>query len=142
MKKCTKCKQTKPLLDYYKRGKDKGKRPESKSCSISYRKSKRKESLDGYWRVYKLPSEKYVGITSDVKSRMNSHRSGKQTAAKNVDDIKILAKYKRVEWAIIHEAVYHLLGYDGCHLKPNEKKEIFGSIEITNEEIYNDLNNY
>jgi len=123
MKKCTKCKQTKPLLDYYKRGQDKGKRSECKSCHIAYRTLKRKESLDGYWRVYMLPSEKYVGITSDMNSRMASHRSGSHTCAKNVDNVKILAKYKKVEWAIIHEAIYHLFGYNGCHLKHNKKMD-------------------
>jgi hypothetical protein len=126
MKNCTKCKQVKPLSDYYNNGTGKGKRPECKKCCLADTRMRRKRDLDGYWRVYKLPSENYVGITSDIRRRVNSHRSGKQTAAKNVDDIKILAKYKRVEWAIIHEAVYHLLGYDGCHLTPN-KKRIYGN---------------
>ena len=131
MKNCTQCKQTKPLSDYYKNGTRKGRRSECKKCGIASRRANMKNMIDGYWRVYKLPSENYVGITSCMKSRMNSHRSGKQTPAKNVDDVKVLAKYKKVEWAIIHEAIYHLLGYNGCHLKPNT----FGRVNITQQEI-------
>lgn len=112
---CSKCNELKVQSEYYKNGKPKkGLRPECKKCTIKYRTLKRKEELDGYWYVYKITEDNYVGITSDLKGRKAVHKyNGKQIKA-----IKIIAKYKKPELAIIHEAILHLIGYKGCSLKP------------------------
>lgn len=114
-KKCTKCGFVKNRSSFYFN--KNGIRSECKQCSIKYTIKKRKTSLNGYWYVYKLKKEKYIGITTDIKSRMSSHKCN----GKYVEDFKIVAKYKRVELAIIHEAILHLIGYKGCHLTPDGK---------------------
>lgn len=115
-KKCTKCNVVKSRSDFYikKKGTD-WIRPECKDCSIKSTTIKRKIGLSGYWYVYKLKKENYVGITTDMKSRMATHKH----IGKCTEDAKIIAKYKKVEFAIIHEAILHLIGYKGCHLKPD-----------------------
>ena len=115
MKKCTQCKELKKESEYYSNGKPKkGLRPECKKCTNRIHVSRRKQKLDGYWYVYKIVEDNYVGITSDFKSRKAVHKyNGKQ-----VKTMKKIAKYKRPEFAIIHEAILHLIGYKGCSLKP------------------------
>jgi hypothetical protein len=114
-KKCTKCKTLKPASDFYLKNKEKGwLRPECKVCSNRLTTERRKQSLDGYWYVYKIVDDHYVGITSDLKSRKASH---KHNGLKAKSMIKI-AKYKKPEYAIIHEAIMHLMGWKGCSLKP------------------------
>jgi hypothetical protein len=114
-KKCTKCKIEKSKNDFYLKNKEKNWiRPECKDCSNKLTLERRKKSLDGYWYVYKIVEDNYVGITSDFNSRKASHKCN----GKKVKSMKKIAKYKRPEYAIIHEAILHLIGYKGCSLKP------------------------
>ena len=115
MKKCTKCNKEKPKSDFYLKNKKKGwLRSECKKCCIKLSIQKRKNKLDGYWYVYKILEDNYVGITSDYESRKASHKN----LGKKVKTMKKIAKYKRPEYALIHEAILHLIGYKGCSLKP------------------------
>jgi len=115
-KQCTKCKLVKNNSEFYFKNKDKGwLRPECKKCSIELTKARRKAKSDGYWYVYKILEDNYVGITSDFDSRKAVHKyKGKKTKT-----MKKIARYKRPEYAIIHEAILHLFGYNGCQLKPD-----------------------
>ena len=116
MKRCTKCLKEKPKDDFYLKNKERGwRRPECKSCSCKLTTERRLAKLDGYWYVYKILEDHYVGVTSDYKSRKASHKH----KGKKVGTMKIIAKYKRPEYALIHEAVLHLFGYKGCSLKPD-----------------------
>lgn len=115
MKKCTQCKELKKESEYYSNGKPKkGLRSECKKCTNKKTIARRQQKLNGYWYVYKIVEDNYVGITSDFKSRKAVHKyKGKQ-----VKTMKKIARYKRPEFAIIHEAILHLIGYKGCSLKP------------------------
>ena len=115
---CTQCKTEKSKDDFYLKSKKKGwLRPECKSCSNKITIARRKKyNCDGYWYVYKIVEENYVGITTDFKTRKASHRY----KGKKVKTMKKIARYRRVELAIIHEAILHLMGYKGCQLKRNE----------------------
>ena len=115
MKKCTKCLIEKHKSEFYLKNKEKGwLRPECKKCSIKLTAERKKAKADGYWYVYKILEDNYVGITSNFKSRKATHKN----LGKNVKTMKKIAKYKRPEYALIHEAVLHLMGYKGCALKP------------------------
>ena len=114
-KKCTKCNIVKSRSDFYIKKKGTNWiRPECKECNIIQTTDRRKDKKTGYWYVYKIIEDNYVGITSDFNSRKATHKNlGKITST-----MKIIAKYKKPEYALIHEAIMHLLGYKGCSLKP------------------------
>jgi len=118
MKKCTKCLKEKPKSNFYLKNKEKGwLRPECKACSIRLSAERRKKLLNNCWYVYKIQEDNYVGITSDFDSRKAVHKY----RGKKVSSMKKIAKYKRPEYAIIHEAILHLFGCKGCSLKPAGK---------------------
>ena len=115
MKKCTKCSIEKPKSDFYFKDKERVKlKYECKECNIKWRTERKKEKNDGYWYVYKIAADNYVGITSNFLSRKATHKS----RGKRVDSMKKIARYRRPEYALIHEAFLHLIGYNGCALKP------------------------
>ena len=116
IKQCTKCKSVKDSSEFYLKNKAKGwLRSECKKCSVELTTVRRKTKSDGYWYVYKILEDNYVGITSDFDSRKAVHKyRGKKTKT-----MKKIARYKKPEYAIIHEAILHLLGYNGCQLKPD-----------------------
>ena len=65
--------------------------------------------LDGYYSVYLLPKENYVGQTKKIKARMADHRyNGRDTS-----DYKILHTFATRKEAIAKEKEYHAMGYNG-----------------------------
>ena len=66
---------------------------------------------DGYYSVYLLPNENYVGQTKGVKKRISQHK----TDGKDTSDYKILHTFETRKEAIAKEAEYHSNGYNGKH---------------------------
>lgn len=68
---------------------------------------------DGYYRVYLLPFENYVGMTDNIKRRVRQHRE----SGRNTKDYSILYKtYNPIE-AHLFETQKHLDGYAGFNNK-------------------------
>lgn len=64
---------------------------------------------DGYYYVYYLPNENYVGMTVNVFGRKRDHKN----RGMNVDGFKILSKCTSKSEARILECSYHQKGYNG-----------------------------
>lgn len=114
MKTCRVCNKQKPIEDFGTRlGKPTNRcKPCKYKQNNEWRKKKRDATKKYYW-VYYLPEEHYVGITSDIKARMEQHEyNGKIT-----DGYELYGKYRHPAEAIIVEAWFHLHGYYGCNYK-------------------------
>ena len=69
----------------------------------------RARQKDGYFYLYYLPEEHYVGISNYVKGRMYDHsKKGKIT-----EGYEIIAKFKRGVDAHLLETMFHQRGYNG-----------------------------
>jgi len=74
--------------------------------------SKWQESIkDGYYYVYLLPKENYVGCTDNVYMRMSNHR----VKNRDTSDYIILGRFKDRDEALRLETSYHDKGYAGKH---------------------------
>jgi hypothetical protein len=67
------------------------------------------DKLDGYFYVYYLPEEHYVGMTNNVHRRIKYH----DYSGKIVDNYEILARFKRQVDAHLFETILHTLDYNG-----------------------------
>ena len=65
---------------------------------------------DGFFTVYLLPKDNYVGQTSNMYRRLFEHKS---ESNRDTTDAKVLGKYKTREEALAIEASYHAKGYLG-----------------------------
>lgn len=74
---------------------------------------------DGYFYVYYLPEEHYVGMTNSLHNRMRYH----DFSGKIVDNYEILARFKRQVDAHLFETKLHALDYNGFYVG-NYKTEI------------------
>ncbi len=63
----------------------------------------------GEWLVYMLPDHQYVGYTCNLEYRMNNHRHD----GKNTDNVKVLHRFHRKDFAMLVEDGYHSLGWLG-----------------------------
>lgn len=70
---------------------------------------------DGFYTVYYLPKENYIGITSQLKQRLTSHKC----KGKDVLDVEIINKYKTKREALDVEAAFHNAGYLGRKKRHN-----------------------
>ena len=50
--------------------------------------------------IYILPTEKYIGITTNIRKRMNKHRSHSN---KFVDDCMVLKEFNNLDKALLYE---------------------------------------
>lgn len=64
---------------------------------------------DGYYYLYYLPEEHYVGITNFVKQRIAKHKH----LGKVVDNYEIICKFKFAVQAHLYETYLHCMGYNG-----------------------------
>lgn len=134
MKRCTKCNIEKELSEfrfYYRKAEDRSYyRQPCKDCEkISARgralrwaknnlKRARDKSMkyyyntlkDGYYYVYLLPNENYVGQTSTIKKRIREHLNDHN---RDTTDWKVLHKCTTREEALSLERSYHEKGYKG-----------------------------
>tara|TARA_R110002073_G_scaffold274753_1_gene438263 strand:+ start:286 stop:696 length:411 start_codon:yes stop_codon:yes gene_type:complete len=73
---------------------------------------------DGLYTVYLLTNENYVGQTDNLYQRLLGHKSKHN---RNVEDVKIIGKYKTRKEALDVERSYHNKGYKGMN-KSHKKK--------------------
>ena len=73
-------------------------------------KAFKESKKDGLFTVYLLVNENYVGQTSSLYLRLQTHKS---SDGRDVSDVQILGKYKTREEAKAVEAEYHSKGYLG-----------------------------
>jgi predicted GIY-YIG superfamily endonuclease len=126
MKECIKCNTTKPYSEFNKRKDSKdGFRNDCSECLNERTKnnyhnnvesiSKRRKELHKLQKhkplVYLLKKEQYVGVTENIKKRMNRHSS----CGRLVDDVVVLMDFKSRTEALELECFLHELGYKGKH---------------------------
>ena len=104
-----KTEEQKQKWNTYMRKWNKDNREKNKQKESDRQKRNYLKSLSGYFYLYYLPEEHYVGITNNVYRRMNYHRS----SGKHVEDVEIVAKFKRQVNAHLYETMLHSFGYEG-----------------------------
>lgn len=77
------------------------------------------KKCDGYFYVYYLPEEHYVGMTNNLYHRMRTHR----LQGRHVKDVEILARFIRQVDAHLFETKLHSMDYNGFFVA-NFKKQI------------------
>ena len=140
MKECITCKETKELTEFSKnKNRKDGLQYRCKSCNKEYNKQHyltnpdyRKQNYldniesykqynkqyrlsknDGFYSVYLIPSDNYVGVTESLYKRMAQHKS----IGRDITDYRILAQFNNREEALEVEELIHDLGYNGRHAK-------------------------
>jgi hypothetical protein len=85
--------------------------PSNKSKAVKYKKNRYNKERHplGYTAVYYLPEEHYVGITLNVKARMNKHKNEGRIS----DGYEILGWFERSVDAHLFETLLHVRGYRG-----------------------------
>ena len=126
MKECIKCKTVKPCSEFNKRKDSKDGFRNDCSVCLNDRVKKnyynnvediltRRKELHKLKKhkplVYLLKSESYVGVTENIKKRMNRHLSD----GRFVDDVVILKEFNSRPEALELEEFFHDLGYIGKH---------------------------
>lgn len=81
-------------------------RDNNKEHNKTYHKEWRE---DGYYSVYLLPNENYVGQTKQLKFRMSEHKLN----GKDISDYRVLHTFETRKEALEKEAEYHRMGYRG-----------------------------
>jgi predicted GIY-YIG superfamily endonuclease len=69
-----------------------------------------KQPKDGYYTVYLIPLEWYVGYTGEVKRRLSEH---KNEFKRDISNWVVLAEVETKQEAIEIEYHYHSIGYKG-----------------------------
>jgi hypothetical protein len=111
-KECRVCFNTKNISEFSNCIKSYGtfKRSYCKECGRKQRRDWHKNRKDGFWYIYYLPEEHYIGMTSLISERLKAHdRKGKI-----IDNYEIIGKYSNPALALMHEALFHYCGYEGC----------------------------
>lgn len=73
---------------------------------------------DGYFYVYYLPEEHYVGMTNNIHRRIRYHNC----SGKIINDYEILARFKRQVDAHLFETKFHAMDYNGFFVGNYNKK--------------------
>ena len=69
---------------------------------------------DGFYSVYYIPEEHYVGMTNCVKFRLASH---KHTSDRDLEGFRVLKTFDCPHKAHIYETQWHSMGANGSHLR-------------------------
>lgn len=106
---CSKCKKMKPESAFHKdRSRNAGLQRYCKSCKKQADVNGKKE-FEGYFLLYYLPKERYVGMTKNFTKRKKRHKE----KGKNVKYAFILLKTKKMKLAHLAETLLHMLGFNG-----------------------------
>lgn len=70
----------------------------------------RRNRKDGYYSVYYLPNEHYVGMTDQYEHRMKQH---KQVHKRDITDCRVLMTFDNPFDAHIYETQWHKMGANG-----------------------------
>lgn len=81
-----------------------------------YYAKKLAKTKDGYYSVYYIPEEHYIGVSNQVKKRMWNHSS----KGLITEGWEIIARFERLVDAHWFEVLFHQRGYNG-HNKFNHK---------------------
>ena len=127
MKRCYRCKQTKPYEEFHRSSSSKdGRRKACKECKkiinkeerakrrdyyLDYMKEWNANKKDGYSRVYLLEDYDYVGTTDNIYHRFAVHKSRDKRDCTNY---RILYKSKSREDCLELEELLHDMGYYGA----------------------------
>tara|TARA_R110002124_G_scaffold105653_1_gene256829 strand:- start:58 stop:417 length:360 start_codon:yes stop_codon:yes gene_type:complete len=84
----------------------------NKEKILAQTKAAYESKKDGFYTVYLLVNENYVGQTHNLYTRLIAHKS---RHGRDVSNVQILGKYKTREKAIKVESAYHSKGYLGYH---------------------------
>lgn len=118
MKQCIKCDAKLPLSDFYKNKKAQdGHHPTCKSCQKEAARQRFHNTKEGYWTVYYLPEEHYVGMTNNQTYRNCLHKKN----GKSVDGYEVVAKFESAIDAHLFETMLHQRGYHGFGNGGNRK---------------------
>ena len=95
----------------------------NKENKAAYNEAYNEDNKDGYYTVYYLKEEHYVGMTTSLNIRLSSHKSKHN---RHIEDVEIIGKYKTKKEALRVEAALHAMGYLGGHpqLKQQTLKEV------------------
>ena len=108
---CSKCKVKKPCSEFHKdRNRPTGRSRYCKPCKADYDKYGSNDKLRRKYIVYYLPKHKYVGMTMNIKRRINQHITQEN---RNVDRYKILMATKSKRIAHLVETFLHIIGFNG-----------------------------
>lgn len=106
---CSKCKKPKPVSEFHiDRSRASGLQRYCKSCKRSADVHGKKE-FDGYFIIYYLPKERYIGMTKNFTKRVKRHKEN----GKNVKYAFIVLKTKKMKLAHLLETLFHMLGFNG-----------------------------
>ena len=81
----------------------------TKEWQSEQQKAYKKSKKDGFYTVYYLLEEQYIGMTDCLQHRLNHHKSNKR----HVQDVEIVGKYQTKKGALRVEAALHSMGYLG-----------------------------
>ena len=127
-KECKICSKTKPLKQFLPLTQKKYYNSYCKSCQSKKQKEWKLKNpgraekmskewmdnqMDGFYRVYLIVNEHYVGSTNNLYRRTASHKN----KGRDVSDIRVLYKTKSEDEAVELESLLHDLGYEGRHPK-------------------------
>ena len=73
---------------------------------------------DGYYTVYYLKEEHYVGMTTILQQRLSKHKTFHN---RHIEDVEIIGKYETKEEATRVEAALHAMGYLGRNPRHNQQ---------------------
>lgn len=108
MKVCKKCNQEKDYTSFYP---NKARRDGYNSYCNACRKSYTESKKDGYYTVYFIPQDNYVGVTNSTFARKWLHTA----EGRNMNKYITLGRFKERDEAYRLETIYHDLGYEGRH---------------------------
>lgn len=127
MKRCYKCKETKPYDEFHKSSSSKdGRRKACKECKKIINKMDREKrrdyyldyltkwnasKKDGYTRVYLLEDYNYVGTTNNLYHRFAVHKSRDNRDCTNY---RVLLESKNRDECLELEELLHSIGYNGA----------------------------
>ena len=106
---CSKCKKNKPVSEFHiDRSRASGLQRYCKTCKRSADVHGKKK-FEGYFFIYYLPKERYIGMTKNFVKRRTKHREG----GKNVKYAFIVFRTKRMKLAHLVETIFHMFGFNG-----------------------------
>lgn len=109
LQKCSKCQESKPFSEFHiDRSRASGLQRYCKSCKRSVDVHGKKE-FDGYFIVYYLPKERYIGMTKNFTKRKKRHKEN----GKNIKYAFIVLKTKKMKLAHLAETILHMIGFNG-----------------------------
>jgi len=86
---------------------------EKKESSLRIQEKYGHLGKNGWFTVYCLPEENYVGMTTSLYQRLRAHKSVNHN--RNIEGAYVLGKYKTKREALDAEASYHAKGFKGTN---------------------------